>query len=112
MLKEHCKVRQLNNECNKFTDLIFYFIDINFSISQYFISMFCTDVETNLPPDLKEESVLCFEAAVANRMNIGDAIKKVEEDVLSKCNEEFKGKRFKGFIKFNYDTNMIAIQVF
>lgn len=74
--------------------------------------MFYTDVETNLPPDLKEESVLCFEAAVANRMNIGDAIKKVEEDVLSKCNEEFKGKRFKGFIKFNYDTNMIAIQVF
>ena len=45
-------------------------------------------------------------------MNIGDAIKKVEQDVLSKCNEEFKGNRFKGFIKFYYDTNMISIQVF
>ena len=44
-------------------------------------------------------------------MNIGDAIKKVEDDVLSKCNEEFKGKRFKGFIKFNYDSNVISIQV-
>ena len=77
-----------------------------------FHECYYSDVETNLPPDLKEDAVLCFEAAVANRMNIGDAIKKVEDDVLSKCNEEFKGKRFKGFIKFNYDSNVISIQVY
>ena len=69
------------------------------------------DVESNLPPNLRDEAVLCFEAAVANRRNIGDAIKKVEDDVLTKCNSEFQGKRFKGFIKFNYDTNMIQINV-
>ena len=69
------------------------------------------DVESNLPPNLRDEAVLCFEAAVANRRNIGDAIKKVEDDVLTKCNAEFQGKRFKGFIKFNYDTNMIQINV-
>ena len=34
------------------------------------------DVESNLPPNLRDEAVLCFEAAVANRRNIGDAIKK------------------------------------
>ena len=68
-------------------------------------------VETNLPPYLKEEAVLCFEAAVANRMNIGDCIQKVENDVLNKCNDEFQGKRYKGFITFNYESNTISIQV-
>ena len=68
-------------------------------------------MESNLPTDLREEAVLCFEAAVANRINIGDAIKKVQEDVLTKCNEAFKGKRYKGFIKFEYDSNIISIQV-
>ena len=68
-------------------------------------------MESNLPPYLREEAVLCFEAAVSNRMNIGDCIKKLEDDVLVKCNDEFKGKRYKGFITFNYESNMISIQV-
>ena len=68
-------------------------------------------VDTNLPGHLKEEAILCFEAAVANRMNIGDCINKVEQDVLTKCNDEFKGARYKGYITFNYESNMISIQV-
>ena len=68
-------------------------------------------VDTNLPGHLKEEAILCIEAAVANRMNIGDCINKVEQDVLTKCNDEFKGARYKGYITFNYESNMISIQV-
>ena len=44
-------------------------------------------------------------------MNIGDCINKVEQDVLTKCNDEFKGARYKGYITFNYESYMISIQV-
>ena len=60
---------------------------------------------------MKNEACLRFQAAVENRMAIGDAIEKVQEEVLSKCNEVFKGKRYKGFIKFDFETNVISIQV-
>ena len=69
------------------------------------------EVESDLPENLRDEALLCFEAAVANRMSVGDAITKVQKDVLSKCDEVFKGQRFKGFIKFDYDTNVVSIQV-
>ena len=45
-------------------------------------------------------------------MTVGDAITKVQKDVLSKCDEVFKGQRFKGFIKFDYDTSVVSIQVY
>ena len=44
-------------------------------------------------------------------MQIGDAITKVQKDVLSKCDDVFKGQRFKGFIKFDYETNVVTINV-
>jgi len=69
------------------------------------------EVESDLPNDLRDEACLCFEAAVANRMSVGDAINKVQKDVLSKCDEVFKGQRIKRFIKFDYDTNVVSIQV-
>merc|ERR1711974_265064 len=69
------------------------------------------EVESDLPENLRDEALLCFEAAVANRMTVGDAITKVQKDVLSKCDEVFKGQRFKGFIKFDYDTNVVSIQI-
>jgi len=69
------------------------------------------EVESDLPENLRDEAVLCFEAAVANKMPIGDAITKVQKDVLSKCDEVFKGQRFKGFIKFDYETNVVTINV-
>ena len=56
--------------------------------------------------------MLCFEAAMGNNLSVGDAVSKVQKDVLSKCDEVFKGKRYKGFIKFDYDTNCISIQVY
>jgi len=69
------------------------------------------EVESDLPTNLRDEALLCFEAAVANRMNVGDAINKVQKDVLSKCDEVYKGQRYKGFIKFDYDTNVVSIQI-
>jgi len=68
-------------------------------------------VESDLPEDLKKEAQLSFEAAVSNRMNIGDCINKVQKEVLSKCDERFKGQRYKGFIKFDYDSNIVSITI-
>lgn len=69
------------------------------------------EVESDLPTDLRDAALLCFEAAVANRMTVGDAITKVQKDVLVKCDEVFKGQRYKGFIKFDYDTSVVSIQI-
>ena len=68
-------------------------------------------MESDLPEDLKNEAASRFQAAIDSRMAIGDAIEKVQAEVLTKCNEVFKGKRYKGFIKFDYETNTISIQV-
>ena len=81
------------------------------NITSTYILIFL-EVESDLPENLRDEALLCFEAAVANRMSVGDAITKVQKDVLSKCDEVFKGQRFKGFIKFDYDTNVVSIQVY
>lgn len=69
------------------------------------------EVESDLPENLRDEALLCFEAAVANRMTVGDAITKVQKDVLSKCDDVFKSQRFKGFIKFDYETSVVSIQI-
>ena len=70
-----------------------------------------SEVDSDLPQDIRDEALMCFEAAVSNRMAVGDAIQKVQKDVLSKCDERFKGQRYKGFIKFDFDTNVISITV-
>lgn len=57
------------------------------------------EVESDLPDDIKEKCVLCFQACMSNHMNIGDAIKKVQSDPLKECDERFKGQRFKVKIK-------------
>jgi len=69
------------------------------------------EVESDLPENLRDEAVLCFEAAVANKMQVGDAITKVQNDVLKKCDDVYKGQRYKGFIKFDYETNVVTINV-
>ncbi len=51
-------------------------------------------MESDLPEDITEKCVLCFEAAVANHMNIGDAIKKVQNEPLKEIDEKFKGQRY------------------
>ena len=83
----------------------FIFIQVSFKC------FYLSEVESDLPENLRDEAVLCFEAAVANKMQIGDAITKVQKDVLSKCDDVFKGQRFKGFIKFDYETNVVTINV-
>ena len=77
----------------------------------YIYHVWNLEVESDLPTDLRDAALLCFEAAVANRMSVGDAINKVQKDVLVKCDEIFKGQRYKGFIKFDYDTSVVSIQV-
>ena len=83
------------------------YIPISFIAYTFYIS----GVDSDLPEDLKKEAQLSFEAAVSNRMNIGDCITKVQKEVLSKCDERFKGQRYKGFIKFDYDSNIVSITV-
>jgi len=58
-----------------------------------FFSFFLIGVESDLPEDITEKCVLSFEAAVANHMNIGDAIKKVQNEPLKEIDERFKGQR-------------------
>ena len=53
-------------------------------------------MESDLPDDLRDQALLAFKAAVDMKMSVGDAIAKVQKDVLSKCDEIFKGQRFKG----------------
>ena len=55
-----------------------------------------SEVESDLPDDLRDQALLAFKAAVDMKMSVGDAIAKVQKDVLSKCDEIFKGQRFKG----------------
>merc|ERR1712154_663409 len=69
------------------------------------------EVESDLPDDLRDQALLAFKAAVDMKMSVGDAITKVQKDVLSKCDDVFKGQRFKGFIKFDYETNVVTINV-
>jgi len=68
-------------------------------------------VESDLPEDLKNEASLRFQAAIDSHLPIGSATEKVQEEVLSKCNDVFKGKRYKGFIRFEYESNVITINI-
>jgi hypothetical protein len=44
-------------------------------------------------------------------MNIGDCIKRVQLGPLKEIDERYKGQRYKGFIKFDFDTNVVTINV-
>ena len=75
-------------------------------------------MESDLPDDLRDQVLLAFKAAMDMKMSVGNAIVKVQKDVLSKCNEIFKGQRYKGYIKFDYTddykfdyTNIIEIKI-
>ena len=83
---------------------------ITFVVEGNHFSPFVSEVESDLPDDIKERCVLCFQSCLAQHMNIGDAIKKVQSEPLKEIDERYKGQRFKGFIKFDYDTNVVTIQ--
>jgi len=69
------------------------------------------EVESDLPEDIRDDALRVFRIAVDNKLSIKDAIEKVQKDALSEIEVRFKGQRFKGFIKFDYDTNVIQINV-
>merc|ERR1712193_432908 len=65
------------------------------------------DVESDLPEDIMNNAMRVFRAAIADKCTIQQSIEKVQKDALSEVETRFKGQRFKGFIKFDYDTNVI-----
>ncbi|TRY74975.1 hypothetical protein TCAL_11110 [Tigriopus californicus] len=69
------------------------------------------EVESDLPEDIRDHALHVFQAAVMDHSNVGDAIKRVQTEALSKIDERFKGERYKGFIKFDYDTSVVEIKV-
>ena len=88
--------------------------------------MSLSEVESDLPEDIKERALSCFRAAISDKCTIQQAIEKVQKDALSEVETRFKGQRFKvnnftsqkhdliltkGFIKFDYNTNVITINV-
>merc|ERR1719228_2401553 len=75
------------------------------------ISSDLQDVESDLPEDIMERTMSCFRAAIADKCTIQQAIDKALKDPLSEIETRYKGQRFKGFIKFDYDTNVISINV-
>merc|ERR1712083_656487 len=64
------------------------------------------EVESDLPEDIRDDALRVFRSAIADKCTIQDAINKVNKEAL--CEVE---TRFKGLIKFDYDTNVIQINV-
>merc|ERR1712212_495006 len=69
------------------------------------------EVESDLPEDIRDDALRVFRSAIADKCTIQDAINKENKEALCEVEERFKGQRFKGFIKFDYDTNVIQINV-
>jgi len=69
------------------------------------------EVESNLPDNIKDRAVSVFKAAVSEKYPIKDAIEKVQREALCEVDTVFKGQRFKGHIKFDFDSWIITISV-
>merc|ERR1711913_277750 len=61
------------------------------------------EVESDLPEDIRNRALSVFRAAISDKATVQQAIEEVQT--------RFKGQRFKGFIKFDYDTSVITINV-
>jgi len=68
-------------------------------------------VETNLPENIKDRAVSVFKSAVSQKYVIKDVIEKVQKEGLAEVENVFKGQRFKGSIKFEYEMWVISINV-
>ena len=76
---------------------------------------------------LRDRALSVFRAAISDKFTVQQAIEKVQKEALVEVEERFKGQRFKvalkldfllsyldilqGFIKFDYDTSVITINV-
>jgi len=86
------------------------------------------EVESDLPEDIRDRALSVFRAAISDKFTVQQAIEKVQKEALVEVEERFKGQRFKvalrlermftfysdtskGFIKFDYDTSVITINV-
>merc|ERR1712243_517571 len=69
------------------------------------------EVESDLPEDIKDRALSVFRAAISDKSTIQQAIERVQKEALVEVETRFKGQRFKGFIKFDYGTNVIQINV-
>merc|ERR1711892_99811 len=69
------------------------------------------DVESTLPDKVKDRALSVFKSAVSERYPIKDAIEKVQKEALCEIETVFKGQRFKGYIKFDFDSWVITINV-
>ena len=86
------------------------------------------EVESDLPEDIRDRALSVFRAAISDKATVQQAIEKVQKEALVEVETRFKGQRFKvrnismvdilsisrltqGFIKFDYDTSIISINV-
>jgi len=69
------------------------------------------EVESDLPTDIRDDALRVFRLAVSQKSTIKEAIDKVQKEALVEVDTRFKGQRFKGFIKFDYGSNVITINV-
>eukprot|EP00092_Neocalanus_flemingeri_P062991 GFUD01076117.1.p1 GENE.GFUD01076117.1~~GFUD01076117.1.p1 ORF type:complete len:154 (+),score=56.53 GFUD01076117.1:42-464(+) len=69
------------------------------------------EVESTLPENIKDRALSVFKAAVSEKYSIIQAIEKVEKEALGEIETVFKGQRFKGFIKFDFDSWVVTISV-
>jgi len=69
------------------------------------------EVESNLPDNIKDRAVSVFKSAVSQSYPIISAVEKVQNEALCEIETVFKGQRFKGFIKFDFDRWIITINV-
>merc|ERR1712142_447336 len=69
------------------------------------------EVESDLPEDIRDRAMSVFRAAISDKATVQQAIEKVQKEALTEVEERFKGQRFKGFIKFDYETTVITINV-
>ena len=73
--------------------------------------IFASDIESDLPDDVKTEAVRVFRAAVHDRLPIKDAVERVQKELKEMVDEKYKGQRLKGFVKLDYDVNVVEIKV-
>lgn len=66
---------------------------------------------SDLPDDVKTEAVRVFRAAVHDRLPIKDAVERVQKELKEMVDEKYKGQRLKGFVKLDYDVNVVEIKV-
>eukprot|EP00092_Neocalanus_flemingeri_P002900 GFUD01003102.1.p1 GENE.GFUD01003102.1~~GFUD01003102.1.p1 ORF type:complete len:138 (-),score=45.79 GFUD01003102.1:400-813(-) len=69
------------------------------------------DVESTLPDNIKDRALSVFKSAVSENYPIKDAIEKVQKEALCEIETVFKGQRFKGYIKFEFDMWVVTINV-